>query len=289
MHQKITLLIILFAISKGISQSTVKMKSVQNKISLETEFLIPLEDKLIYEKYMYFKGVHFLSISDTLSQLNDSIFKKNTIEINSKQFNKSLKFCDSTINYIRNSSLYHTYLSKINKISNDSIGRNNKEFSDFKRENFITEKIVRQTCSNEFPMILQVFSDKCLRKIDEISVQKKMQTEWVKNNPDKIDLLYVQSFVKNVSDCKADQETFIELIIANPRNVILTIEGIDYLSIAFDLNDLEDLRDSIRVQLALDVLKNRNLYGKMNRKVIRILKKTSREIKKNELEKLDKN
>lgn len=255
----------------GFSQTDVKIRILPSKISTQTEILIPFGDKFIFEKYHYFKHVYFLSLQDTLNVFNDNILKGKTMVVNQKTNYRLIDFCDTTINLIRNSSLIHRCFSMIDDTCKKYIGWDNKDFKVFRHQIAIDEKTEKFTCSNDFQSLSNIRFNQQLDKINDIYKSKQQRTDWVKNNPDKIDLTFIKSFIADFNYCISDKKTFVELVIANPSDLISACGAVENF---YDIKwRLDELPKTDRVKLAIAKLEKGNYKGKIYRQILRKLNK----------------
>jgi hypothetical protein len=271
MKQLQTLIVGLLITITGFTQTVIKFKIFPSKIATKTELIIPFGERYLYEKYMYFKFVYFLEKQDTLTVLNDSILTGKNMTINQKNYNQQVDFCDSTINYIRNSSLLFRQSTMINDSCRKYIGNDNKEFDEFRRQNTISENVISLTCSDAFPQIASIEFIKLNEKILEIFSHKKERTDWVRTNPDSLSIDFIDKFISDFNYNRPDRETFIELCISRPTELISCIDKLEepYLT----LWNIKELPKTDRLTKAIQILENGNFKGQTYRKILRKMNK----------------
>jgi len=268
-----TLLLLLIIPISAFSQTDVKVRILPSKIATETEILIPFGEHFIYERYSYFKKVYWLMKRDTLI-LENNILKGEKVLVNLDVFNQEYGFCDSKINKIRNSALNHKEWGVTEKISREKIGYDNKEIAEFKRNTSISREIIESTCSDSFLVVMSEWTQNVNEKIEEIYNQKIERKKWIENNRDKIDVLYIVEFLKTFDRNIPDIESFIEIIIVNPKDLITEINRQEFPYLIYWKLDITPKSD--RLSKAIDVLENSKLGGKTYRKIKKQFKKSNK-------------
>jgi hypothetical protein len=268
------ILIIIFGLlitAIGFSQNRVKVEILPSKIASRTLMIIPLGDKYIYEDYTYFKSVYWLNLNDTLALINDSTLSSDTIRINLKLYSIEYDFCDSKINYIRNSSLSHRIFSMTNDSCKKFIGLDNNEFEIYQRDLAFEEEFEKKTCSDSFPKIAYQRFDSLKIKIQDIYNKKMQRAKWIKDNHSKIDKSFINAFLIDFNYNKPDNESFIQILIANPAGLI---EEIDKLNEPYQiLWRVREIRNIPGILEAIGALEKSGIKGKTKRQILRQLKK----------------
>lgn len=267
---QIIILGLLIAVT-GFSQNRVKVQILPSKIASRTFMIIPLGDKYIYEDYTYFKSVYWLNSKDTLVLISDSTLSGKTLKINLKLYSTEYDFCDSKINYIRNSSLSHLIFSMANDSCKKFIGLDNKEFENYQSDLAFKEEFEKKTCSDSFPIIAYLRFDSLNIKIQEIYYKKAQRAEWIRNNHSKIDKSFINAFLIDFNYNKPDKESFIQILIANPAGLI---EEIDKLNEPYQiLWRISEIRNISGISEAINTLEKSMIKGKTKRQILRKLKK----------------
>jgi len=269
----VALLMWLIVSISAFSQTEVKVRVLPSKIETITEILIPFGEYFIYEKYSDFKKVYWLMKRDTLV-LENNVLKGENVMINLDVFNQEYGFCDSKINTIRNSALNYKEWRVTEEISRDKIGYDNKEIAEFKRNTSISKEIIESTCSDSFLVVMSEWTQNVNEKIEEIYNQKIERKEWIENNRDKIDVEYIVEFLKTFDRNIPDKESFIEIIIINPKDLITEIDKQEYPYETYW--KLDNIPKSDKLSKAIEVLEKSKLKGKTYRKIKKRLKKNEK-------------
>ena len=137
MRKEIAVILGLILSLQSFGQSTVMVRFIPSKLEPKTEILIPIEnEQWVYEEYSYFKQVYWLISLDTLKAKSDDIYVSTDRSIKMSGEFLEKEYCDTTINYIRNSSLKHRSSAQLNYRANNDIGSDNSEFEDESLRNF---------------------------------------------------------------------------------------------------------------------------------------------------------
>lgn len=252
-----------------LSQTTVKVRITPGKLATVTEMLIPDGEKIIYERYFYFKHHYWLEIQDTLLDVNSPL-KVNKKTISFENFNSEYDLCDSFINKIRNSGIAQINDKEIDSLEKQKIGIDNNEMLEYKRSIYITDSILKSTCPDEFITIINNWNNKVLVKIEEIFNKKELRLQWIASNHNNLDANYIKNFLKTFDSNNTDKRAFLEIIIGNTKDLILEIDKQTYPYLIY--SKLYELPKSDKLLFAFEILKKSSIKGKTFRKIKKRLK-----------------
>lgn len=228
--------------------------------------LIPSGGKFIYENYEHFKHVYWLTSSDTLELLNDTVLVHNSTRLMLDFFDTEFDVCDTLVNKIRNSSLSRRNYSMLEDSCSKYIGRYNTEFKIVGFDDELEKKV----CHESFVKMASQRFDSLYTGIKNIYASKIDRATWI-SAQSKVDRDFITSFLKDYKANIPDNEVFVRLLIINPLEMIEEIDKLEFPNeIFWQVKDFKGIKGT---QEAIQVLEKVSLKGKSRRKLVKLLNK----------------
>ncbi len=244
----ISILLSLCFYHKAYSQDKLFASLPANKIKKHVLFVIPSGDALILEQYHNFKNNFWFFKVDTVKRVGDSIVGIN-FKINIKHY-VTVDICDVTVNEIRNNARNHFITSKLNRITKEEVGWN-WQFEDSLEQNMLTYQDERNMCHHLFMDSLNKYTSAKLELIEARKKRKEERLTFIKQNPDKIDSSYIQTFFKSFDFCSSDKESVIELMIAKTDEFLMYCKKLKEADFESILWNLKEFPEGTRIKEAL--------------------------------------
>lgn len=256
----------------ALPQGQIRVDVHPSKIPTHVQMIIPHGQIFLLERYHFFKHNYWISSIDTLQETENGILQGKGFQINPGMFTKTTDACDTVINKIRNSALTHKLLSAVEIKARKDIGYDNKEYKDSLYAQIPTGKEEIQ-CHEDFKIQLTQWYTRQTERIDGIKKKKMERQQWIKHNPEKVDKVFINSFLEEFGSCQTDHVAIIDVMKINTDDFLKICKDLpDYQFFRFMLK-LYDLPANPSIAAVIVKLKSSTVGTNRKAKIIRRLKK----------------
>jgi hypothetical protein len=180
--------------------------------------------------------------------------------------------CDSLVNEIRNSTQYWQMFSEVNKAARHDIGYDNIAFKNLSDSDSYQVRDFSRKCNDVFKDEISTLKVQLFEEIRRIKSEKHERYSKLKAQPESIDSIEIDLFLKTFDLCDIDLNCLELIILQNPSEFVTAIEKMsDDDFFRFTLK-LDNFSEGASISKMKETLKEAEPGSKRKKKVIRTIK-----------------